>query len=301
MMNSDPATHEITVPLDECNLAHVLAALALSGIADSLVEAQPTSTCWWASDGFKLRLPQTQAKLFAAAHDFLKSITWIEGIGADEKREIKASPHHGLFTAKGGHRGNPLLSYHDQGITSSVFKTFSGQQSPATPLERQQKTLKMPSAIADWLFQPGFGVASWKFDCRVASHAYDQGFGSNEDQSGDRDPFYPAIELLSIAGAAFFAGPQAWLLRAESLAYCIWQQPITLPLAALAATIVPTAPAKRSDSKTKTPIAGYDPASLLDGIGCRYYRLTTRGNTYGKGAAYRHFPEATLITQPTSN
>lgn len=293
-MNPDP----ITFALDERNLAHVLAALALAGIADSLDSSNLDSRCWWAEDGFNFQITQTKDKLLTEAHEFVKSIAWLEGIGSDEKRAIKASPHHGLFTAKNGHCGNPLLSYHDQGITSSVFKTFSGQQSPAKPLRHQQSWLKAPMGTADWLFQPGYGVASWKFDRRVAGHAYDQGFGSNEDQSGDRDPFYPAIELLSIAGAAFFAGPQAWLLHAESLAYCIWQTPIPVHLASLAATIVPPPPTRRDQAKSKKQTTRYEPKSLLDGINCRYYRVTPRGNSYGKGAAYRHFPEASPITQP---
>jgi hypothetical protein len=300
MMNPETTMHEFTLPLDERNLAHVLTALALAAIADSL-DSLHHSRCSWVESGFKLLWPRTNMVLFAEAHDFVKSIAWVEGIGSNEKYEIKASPHHGLFTAKGGHSGNPLLSHHDQGITSSVFKTFSGQQSPATPLKRQQKALKSPVETSDWLFQCGFGVASWKFDSRVASHAYDLGFGSNEDQSGDRDPFYPAIELLSIAGAAFFAGPQAWLFQAESLGYCIWQEPVPLPLVALAATPVPPPPAKRARSGTKTPAARYEPAGLLDGIDCRHYQLATRGNAYGKGAAYRHFPEATLINPSTSH
>jgi len=293
-MNPDP----ITFALDERNLAHVLAALALAGIADSLDSPNLNSRCWWAEDGINFQITQTKEKLLSEAHEFVKSIAWIDGIGSDEKRAIKASPHHGLFTAKNGHCGNPLLSYHDQGTTSSVFKTFSGQQSPATPLTRQQSSLKAPMDTADWLLQSGKGVTSWKFDCRVASHAYDLGFSSNEDQSRELDPFYPAIELLSIAGAAFFAGPQAWLLHAESLGYCIWQKPIPVHLASLAATIVPPPPNKRDQANSKKQTTRYELKSLLDGIDCRYYRATPRGSSYGKGASYNHFPEATLITQP---
>jgi hypothetical protein len=294
-MNPEPAMHEITLRLDERNLAHVLTALALAGIADSLDPLHPESRCCWTDDGFKLLLPRAEAELFAEAHEFVKSIAWVEGIGCNEKYEVKASPHHGLFTAKGGRCGNPLLSYHDPGITSSVFKTFSGQQSPATPLDRQQKALKAPTETADWLFQSGFGVASWKFDCRVASHAYDQGFGSNEDQSGGRDPFYPAIELLSITGAAFFAGPQAWLNEPEVLHCRIWEEPVTPALASLAAVFQVPSSLNLSKLLPLELKRVLEKASLLNGIGGRFYTFTTRGNSYGQGKYYRHFPEATLI------
>lgn len=99
---------------------------------------------------------------------------------------------------------NPLLDYKTQEAESSIFKTFSGQQSPTTPLKRQQEQLQPVDALNGWLFQEGRGVASWKFDAAVGSHAYDRGSGSNDDQSGDRDPFYPAIELLSMAGLTCF-------------------------------------------------------------------------------------------------
>jgi hypothetical protein len=300
-MNPEPVMHEITLPLDERNLAHVLTALALAGIADSLDPLHPDSLCLWVDDGFKLHLPRTKADLFAGAHDFVKSMAWVEGIGSNEKHEIKASPHHGLFTAKGGHSGNPLLSYHDQGLTSSIFKTFSGQQSPATPLDRQQKALESPPKSDDWLFQRGFGVASWKYDARVASHAYDQGFGSNEDQSGERDPFYPAIELLSIAGAAFFAAPQTWLYEPETLHCRIWTEPLSLALASLAVIFqVPSSLklSKLSPEDLKRVLEG---ASTLNGIGGRFYTFSTRGNSYGQGKYYRHFPEATLVSQSTNH
>jgi hypothetical protein len=302
-MNPEPAMHEITLRLDERNLAHVLTSLALAGVADSLDPLHPESRCCWVDDGFKLRLPRTKAEMFAEAHDFIKSIAWVEGIGSNEKREVKASPHHGLFIAKGGQSGNPLLNYHDQGITSSVFKTFSGQQSPATPLQRQQaeKALKPPNEIGDWLFQRGFGVASWKFDCRVASHAYDLGFGSNEDQSGDRDPFYPAIELLSIAGAAFFAGPQAWLFESEAICCRAWTEPLSLALASLAAIFQVPSSIKLSELSPAELKQVLEEASFVNGIGGRFYTFTTRGNSYGQGKYYRHFPEATLINQFTSH
>jgi hypothetical protein len=278
----------------------VLTALALAGIANGIEDANPASRCWWGEAGFKLHIPQTKSQLFAEAHDFAESIAWVEGIGCNSKNKniiIEASPHHGLFTAKGGHCGNPLLSYHDQGITSSVFKTFSGQQSPATPLDRQQKALSAPTETADWLFQRATNVgSSWKFDCRVASHAYDQGFGSNEDQSGVRDPFYPAIELLSIAGAAFFGGPQSWLFEPEAIWCRAWTAPLQLALASLAVIFHVPNSIKLSELSPAELTLALEEASFLNGIGGRFYTFTTRGNSYGQGGYYRHFPEANLIS-----
>lgn len=276
-MNHKPTMHEISLPLDERNLAHVLTALALAGLADVLEETNSASCCWWTEDQFKLLIPNTKSTLLKAAHDLAQSIRWVEGIGCNEKREIKAAPHHGLFTAVGAQIGNPLLSYHDQGITSSIFKTFSGQLNPGKLLNKQLAALKPTDRHPDWLFQSGQGVASWKFDCRVSGHAYDQGYSANEEGSGDLTPFYPAIELLCIAGAAFFAGPHSWLTDEDTMSYCIWQHPISLPLAPLAT------------------------AALLDGIGGRNYELVTRGSSYGQGSYYRHFPEAILTPQRTAH
>lgn len=271
MNNQTVTMHETFLPFDEHNIAHVFSALALAGIAHERMPCD-ISRCWWSSEGFSLRLPQTKEDLFNYAHEFLKSIQWIEGIGCGEKGNIKNSPHHGVFSADCGHCGNPFVSYHDQGMTSSIFKTFSGQKNPTDILDKQKKALKeQADAQPDWITQRAQGVASWKFDARIGGHAYNQGFSANDDGSGDQTPFYPAIELLSIAGAAFFATPQAWLDDENSLHYVIWQSELPLPLAPLAA------------------------AGLLDGINARRYRLSTSSNAYGKGAAYSHFPEAIPI------
>ncbi len=262
--------HTIELSLDERNLAHVLTALAIAGIADAHPDATIDDRCWWTDEMFVVDTPLNKQELFKKAHEIVMSLKWVAGIGAAAKGKVAASPYHGLFVADGCTGCNPLLDYKTQGAESSIFKTFSGQQSPATPLKRQQEQLRTVEAQKDWLFQEGRGVASWKFDAAIGSHAYDFGFGSNDDQSGDRDPFYPAIELLSIAGVAFFAAPQAWLVADEEIAYSIWKEPVSLPLAPLAA------------------------AGIVDGIDSHIYTLATRGNAYGKGAAYRHFPRATI-------
>ena len=84
-MNPKLTMHEFILPLDERNLAHVLTALALAGIADSLDSHHSESRCCWADYSFKLLLPHTKAELFAEAHDFVKSIAWVEGIGCNKK------------------------------------------------------------------------------------------------------------------------------------------------------------------------------------------------------------------------
>jgi hypothetical protein len=273
MNKGETPMQEMFFRFDDRNLAHLLSALALAGIAD---EASPceASRCWWTDDAFWLRVPIDQNELFNKANAFLRNIKWTAGIGIDtsdkNKRKITASPHHGLFSADARHSGNPLISYHDQGTTSSLFKTFSGQKGPDDILDKQIKALVAPVAGKpdEWLFQRAKGVASWKFDAHVGGHAYSQGFSANDDGSGDQSPFYPAIELLSIAGAAFFSAVNAWLTDEDTLCYAAWRTELPLSLAPLAS------------------------ANLLEGVDARRFLLSTSGNAYGKGAAYKHFPEA---------
>jgi hypothetical protein len=104
----------------------------------------------------------------------------------------------------------------------------------------------------------------------VGSHAYDLGCGSNDEGTGYRDPVYPAVEMLSIAGASFFTAIQGWQLDEDGVGYSIWTEPIPVTLVQYAA------------------------AGRLDGLPARRYRASSRGGAYGKGAAYRFFPEATF-------
>ena len=273
MSKGETAMHEMLLHFDERNLAHLLSALALAGIADEVSPCE-ASRCRWRDDAFWLRVPIDQNGLFKIADAFLRNIKWIAGIGIDtsdkNKRKITASPHHGLFSTDARHFGNPLISYHDQGTTSSLFKTFSGQKGPDDILDKQVKALVAPVTDKpdEWLFQRAKGVASWKFDSRVGGHAYSQGFCANDDGSGDQSPFYPAIELLSIAGAAFFSAANAWLTDEDTLCYSVWRTALPLHLAPLAA------------------------ANLLEGVDAKCFCLSPSVNTYGKGTAYKHFPEA---------
>jgi hypothetical protein len=265
--------HEIVLPLDERNLAHVLAALALAGVAAEETGGDGKARCWWCRDGFGLRLALDQSTLFQGADTMLRSLRWVEGLGVDEKLNVAPKAHHGVLQRSNAVGTNPFLSLATAGTESSLLKTFAGQLGPRKIIAAQLGCLLSPSAKLDWLRQRAFGVASWGFDSSVGSHAYDLGFSSNDEGSGNADPIYPAIELLSLTGAALFSTPHVWQTDEESLRYVIWRDRLALALAPLAA------------------------AGCIEGLAEDRYALATRGAAYGKGAAYHYFPEASLITK----
>jgi hypothetical protein len=259
---SNDGLGELLLALDERNLAHVLCAVGFVGLASRISDALPEeSTCWWSERGFVLKTALRRVSLFGAADRFLRSLRWIPGIGSAEQ---------GIFVAYTELGSNPFISLADDGQENSPFKTFSGQIDPGKLLNEQQGNLRTPTDEEPWLLQTSRGVASWGFDSRVGSHAYDLGFSSNDEGSGKLDPIYPAVELLSIAASSFFAPVQGWQLDENAVVYSLWTRPISLSL-------VPCAVAAR-----------------LDGLAARRYRVTNRGAAYGKGAAYRFFPESAL-------
>jgi hypothetical protein len=211
--------------------------------------------------------------LFQEAYAMLRSLRWIEGLGVNEKSNITPKAHHGVGQRQGALGTNPFLSFAAAGSESSPLKTFSGQLDPQKILTEQLSRLRSPVDTPDWLRHRAFGVASWGFDSSVGSHAYDLGYSSNDEGSGSADPIYPAIELLSFAGASFFSTPQAWQTDEESVHYVIWRDRLSVALAPLAA------------------------AGCIEGLDGDRYVLATRGAAYGKGAAYRYFPEASLATK----
>lgn len=262
---SNNGLDDLPLPLDERNLAHVLSAVALAAlVARGRGHLPGESTCWWCERAFMVRTGMSEAGLFDAARRFLQSMRWIPGFGAAEQ---------GTFVADSEIGSNPFISLAEGGQEKSPFKTFSGQQGPGELLEGQKGSLASAAVGSGWLVQPKCGIASWGFDCRVGSHAYDLGFSSNDEGTGDRDPIYPAVEMLSIAGASFFAAVHGWQLDADSVGYSIWTEPISVTL------------------------ARYAVADRLDGLPARRYHARSRGGAYGKGAAYRFFPEATLRNQ----
>jgi hypothetical protein len=241
-------------------------------LAERLPAPGPDAACWWENGYFCLRTggdPNTLRDiLFENADRFVRSLQWVSGFGTAEQ---------GTFIAGEEIGNNPFISLAENGADTSPFKTFSGQVDPGEILRKQQKALALPKPTIPWLSHPANGVASWKFDCSVGSHAYDLGFSSNDEGSGDQNIFYPAIELLGITGAAFFlavqalqAPPESGVVRNESLQLVAWSKPISFNLVPFAA------------------------AGLVTGISGRTYRIADRGAAYGKGGAYRYFPEAIL-------
>jgi hypothetical protein len=256
---SNDSVRELRLTLDERNIAHVLSAVTLAAVVSRSPDERPSkSACWWDYGGFVVRTAITQTSLFDESCDFLRSMRWTPGFGAAEQ---------GTFGADGELGSNPFISFAEDGQENSPFKTFSGQQGPGSVLEEQQGELKGPVTTGSWLNQTSRGISSWGFDCRVGSHAYDLGFSSNDEGTGDRDPVYPAVELLSVAGASFFTAIQGWQADKKTVGYSIWTEPISVAL------------------------VSYAVAGRLEGLRARRYCVKSRGGAYGKGAAYRFFPE----------
>ena len=259
---SNDSLSELLLPLDERNLAHVLCAVAFVALASRISDARPfESTCWWGERGLVLKTALRQAALFEAADTFLRDVRWIQGIGTAEQ---------GIFTSGNDLGSNPFISLAENGQEKSPFKTFSGRVKPKDLLEKQQTSLTQPGTTDSWLLQTTLGISSWGFDCRVGSHAYDLGFSSDGEGSDDLDPIYQAVELLSITAASFFAAVQGWQVDENTVGYSAWTRPISLSLVSCAV------------------------AGRLNGLASRRYRVTNRGAAYGKGAAYRFFPESAL-------
>jgi len=252
---------EILLELDQRNFAHVLSAVALACLTSRTPDAHRSdSKCWWGEHGFSLSTAIDEPALFDAADKFVREIRWVPGMGKKE---------HGSFVMGKELGSNPFISLADNGERTSPFKMFAANQEPAKDLlDKQQKKLRSPDATESWLTQIAYDVSSWGFDSRVGSHAYDQGFSSNEEGSGDQDPTYPAVELLSIAAASFFTAIQGWQIDENTVGYAIWSEPVSVLL------------------------MPYAVAGRLAGLPSQRYRVAKRGASYGSGASFKFFPEA---------
>jgi hypothetical protein len=256
--------------LDERNLAHFLSAVALAAMADRIEGVgQQCRTGWWTDDrSYAIQSEysgeQFRSFLFDQAFAFLKSMKWQRGLGGAA---------HGVLVSSNELGVNPFIALNGDADENTPLKGFSARVLPGATLPQQIERLRSPTSCGDWLNQHDRGVSSWSFDCRVNAHASDAGISSDAENTSDYDPFYPAIELLSLAAAAFFVPCHAWQVTKNSLAASAWIHPIPLSMASLAAT------------------------GRIHGLAVRSYTFTWRGAAHGKGSAYHFFPPATLSNQ----
>ena len=263
----------LLLELDERNLAHFLSALALAALArrvgreGSTIESIESRRCWWPRPGdfaIQTELPAEQFRplLFTAAHAFLKAMKWHPGLGGAACGILVSGTQIGV---------NPFIALSGKAGENSPLKGFSARVLPGATLPEQLTKLRAPDASPDWLNQLDRGAGSWGFDSRVNMHASDAGISSDAESSGHLDPFYPAVELLGLAAAAFFVPAHAWQVETNTLLASAWTQPVPLAMTALATS------------------------GGIHGLPARPYRFAYRGAAHGKGRAYHFFPPATLL------
>jgi hypothetical protein len=270
----------LLLALDERNLGHFLSAIALANLASRISgEDQNKRTCWWLeAKQFAIQsefAPENfQRNLFVEAHRFLTALKWIPGLGGTS---------HGLLTSDNEIGVNPFIALGGDTGERPLLRTFSAKVVPTQVLPQQIKELKSPSDCPNWLEQLAQGdsrrvkkgVSSWGFDCRVNTHASDAGISSDAEGTGSQDPIFPAIELLSVAAAAFFAPAHTWSASGKKLRVAAWIEPVPLGISALAGS------------------------GCSHGLPARFLNFARRGSAHGKGGAYRYFPEAALENSPT--
>jgi hypothetical protein len=265
----------LLLDLDERNLAHFLSALALATLAGRVEgnDREPRR-CWWPEPGrFIIQTEHScdefRTLLFAKAHAFLEAMEWHPGLGGVEHGVIASGEEIGVnpFVALDGSDDRPLL------------RAFSAKVIPVNVLPQQLKELKLPAECPNWLHQVAVGserrvkkgVSSWGYDCATNTHASDAGISSDAEDTGHLDPIFPAIELLSLAGAAFFAPAHAWTSEKGKLSVAAWLTPIPLSMAALASS------------------------GRLHGLSCRNLEFLSRGGAHGHGKSFRFFPPAKTL------
>jgi len=268
----------LLLDLDERNLAHFLSALALAALAGRVEgNHRESRRCWWPEPGqfiIQTEHPcdEFRTLLFAQAHAFLIALEWHPGLGGVEHGVIASDDEMGV---------NPFVPLNGDGDERPVLRAFSAKVIPQNVLPQQKAELRTPSEYPAWLNQLTSGagrrvkdgVSSWGYDYRVNIHASDAGISSDAEGTGRLDPIYPAIELLSLAGAAFFAPAHAWALDGK-LRVAAWSKPLLLSLAALASS------------------------GRVHGLPSRNLTFFPRGGAHGKGGSFRFFPPATI--QPTT-
>lgn len=265
----------LLLDLDERNLAHFLSALALAALAGRVEgNDRESRRCWWPEPGhFTIQTEhpcdEFRTLLFAKAHAFLKAMEWHPGLGGVEHGVIASGEEMGV---------NPFVPLNGDGDERPLLRAFSAKVIPQNVLPQQKAELRIPSECPAWLNQLASGegrqvkdgVSSWGYDYRVNIHASDAGISSDAEGTGRLDPIFPAIELLSLAGAAFFASAHAWTSESGKLCVAAWSKPLLLSLAALASS------------------------GRVHGLPSRSLIFLPRGGAHGKGGSFRFFPPATI-------
>jgi hypothetical protein len=271
MMKTEPP---LLLALDERNLAQFLAALALTSLAARISgTGQEARVCWWTEVGdFAIQTEFAaeifHRRLFIEAHSFLSALKWIPGLGGAA---------YGTLTSNDTIGVNPFIALGGDTEVRPPLRAFSAKVIPSTTLPAQIKTLKSPTDCVAWLDQPAKGVSSWGFDCRVNTHASDAGISSDAEKTSSRDPIFPAIELLSLAAAAFFVPTHSWQVAKNKMCVAAWTKAIPLDIVTLASS------------------------GRVHGLPARYYTFAYRGSAHGKGGAYHFFPEAIIEHSPQQN
>lgn len=271
------AENTLLLDLDERNLAHFLSAFALAALAARVEGKNPDSRlcCWQGPGEFAIETEHPhetfRALLFARTYDFLSEMTWQPGLLGVE---------HGVITSGDEIGVNPFVPLSGNPDERPLLRAFSAKVVPRKVLPDQIAELRLPSECTDWLNQLASGagrriaqgVSSWGYDCRVNIHASDAGISSDAEGSGRLDPIFPAIELLSVAGAAFFAPAHAWTHESGGLRVTAWTEPWPLTSVALASV------------------------GKIHGLPSRSWTFLSRGSAHGKGGSFRFFPLATTQT-----
>lgn len=265
----------LLLDLDERNLAHFLSALALAALAARVDgDAIESRRCCWPQPGrfaiqTELSPDHFRSRLFSKAHEFLKAMKWCSGLGGVEQGIIVSGDEIGI---------NPFVPLGGVLDERPLLRAFSAKVIPFNVLPQQVEELRAPEDCPMWLGQVAVGVgrrvktgvSSWGYDCAVNMHASDAGISSDAEGTGHLDPIFPAIELLSLAGASFFAAAHAWTFEDVSLNVTAWTEPLPLYMAALAGS------------------------GRIHGLVSRKLAFLPRGGAHGKGSSFRFFPPATL-------
>ena len=268
----------LILDLDERNLAHFLSALSLTALAQRVEgSAIESRRCWWAEKPGQFAIhtehpsEKFRLQLFEKAHHFLKAMRWHSGLGGASSGLVTSGDEIGV---------NPFVGL-SGGSGNTPVKVFAGNQSPAAILDRQKSKLSPKWTDPAWLQHRALGECRWGFDCRVRMHASDTGYSPDAEGTGDYNPVYPAVELLSFAAIAFFVPAHAWQslvndraktrrVEKNTLQAVAWSQDVPLPMSALAAT------------------------GRIQGLPARPYKFGYRPAGHGDAGKYKFFPPATL-------